>query len=85
MKTVSKFRKIGGSAAVHIPAAVMKDWGVDPEAELDMFVEAGALLVKVAEPVVSLDSMIAECDLSAKPPKEDKAWDRMRPVGREVI
>lgn len=75
-------RKLGNSAGIIIPAAVMKDLGLKVEQSIDMRVVDGCLIVKPqAKPSYKLADLLAE--MKGKYPRVE-GWEELEGVGKET-
>ncbi|HCA5868988.1 TPA: AbrB/MazE/SpoVT family DNA-binding domain-containing protein [Pseudomonas aeruginosa] len=76
----------GNSAAIRLPATVLKQMCIDVGnvLNLDFTGEAMTLKPAKAKPHYKLADLMAQCDLSAQEPAELAAWNAMQPVGREA-
>jgi len=81
-----KIQQWGNSAAIRLPATVLKQLqvGVGSTLRLDATGESIVLEVVRPKPRYTLESLMAQCDLSAAEPEDMAEWNAMRPVGREV-
>jgi len=81
-----KIQQWGNSAAIRLPAAVLKQMrlGVGSTLSLDTAGEAMVLKPVRTKPKYTLDELMAQCDLNAPEPEDMADWNGMRPVGREV-
>ncbi|NQD54537.1 AbrB/MazE/SpoVT family DNA-binding domain-containing protein [Pseudomonas sp. CM25] len=81
-----KIQQWGNSAAIRLPAAVLKQMrlGVGSTLNLDATGEALVLKPVRSKPKYTLEELMAQCDLNAPEPEDLAVWNAMRPVGREV-
>ncbi|MNN47950.1 Antitoxin ChpS [compost metagenome] len=81
-----KIQQWGNSAAIRLPAAVLKQMrlGVGSTLSLDTTGETMVLKPVRSKPKYTLEELMAQCDLSAPEPEDMADWNAMRPVGREV-
>lgn len=81
-----KIQQWGNSAAIRIPAAILKQMSLASGDVLVLDVSPEALTLKPvkAKPHYRLADLMAQCDLTAAEPEELAEWDAMQPVGREV-
>ncbi|HCH7474714.1 AbrB/MazE/SpoVT family DNA-binding domain-containing protein [Pseudomonas aeruginosa] len=81
-----KIQQWGNSAAIRLPAAVLKQMSlaVGFVLKLDVTPEAMTLKPAKAKPHYKLEELMAQCDLSAPEPAEMAAWNAIQPVGREA-
>lgn len=81
-----KVQQWGNSAAIRLPAAVLKLMKLvsGDVLQLDVSAEVMTLKPAKAKPHYQLADLMQQCDLSAPEPAELAAWNRMQPVGREA-
>lgn len=81
-----KIQQWGNSAAIRLPAAVLKQMrlGVGSTLSLDTTGETLVLKPVRPKPKYTLEELMAQCDLNAPEPEDMAEWNAMRPVGREV-
>lgn len=79
-------RKVGGSVMLAVPPALLDMLHIGSGSSVSMTVEYGRLVI---EPSVkkkyTLQELLAQCDPSAPPPEEDKAWTSSAAVGQELL
>lgn len=81
-----KIQQWGNSAAIRLPAAILKQMRLKVGSTLSLDTAEESLVLKPvrAKPKYTLEELIAQCDLEAPEPKELADWNAMRPVGREA-
>ncbi|HBN9859024.1 TPA: AbrB/MazE/SpoVT family DNA-binding domain-containing protein [Pseudomonas aeruginosa] len=81
-----KVQQWGNSAAIRLPASVLKQMSIDVGnvLNLDFTSEAMTLKPVKTKPHYKLVDLMAQCDLNAPEPVELAAWNAMQPVGREA-
>ncbi len=82
----AKIQRWGNSAAVRLPASILKAMDLGSGDTLEIGVEDGTLIltpVKV-RPRYQLSELLAQCDLSAPQDEELAAWNGSKPVGNEA-
>ena len=85
MHTTS-LRKVGGSIMLAVPPALLDLLKLGVGAKVEIDVENGRLIVEPkARPSYSLDELLAQCDETAAPSAEDRAWIDAKPVGNELL
>jgi antitoxin ChpS len=77
-------QKWGNSAAVRLPAALLRQLGVAPGDKLHAEMQQEALVLRPARKQYSLSELMAQCDLSAPAPAEIAEWEGGRAVGNEI-
>jgi antitoxin ChpS len=71
---------------VAIPKPMLDALDLASDAAVGLSVKAGKLIVDPRpRRRYSLDELLAQCDPSARPSKEDRDWLNSSPVGREII
>ncbi|NUJ80207.1 antitoxin [Methylocystis sp. FS] len=85
MHTTS-LRKVGGSVMLAVPPAILDLLNLRAGATVGVSVDNGRLIIEpAAKPRYTLDELLAQCDASAEPSEEDRAWLADRPQGAELI
>lgn len=81
-----KVQQWGNSAAIRLPATVLKMMNLvsGDVLKLDVSAEVMTLKPAKAKPHYALGELMAQCDLTAPEPAEMSAWNVMAPVGREA-
>jgi antitoxin ChpS len=81
-----KIQQWGNSAAIRLPATVLKQMSLVSGDLLSLDVSAEAMTLKPtkAKPHYRLADLMAQCDLTAPEPADLAAWNAMQPVGREA-
>ncbi len=81
-----KIQQWGNSAAIRLPATVLKQMKLASGDVLTLDTSAEVMTLKrsKARRHYRLTDLMAECDLTAPEPTDLAAWDAMQPVGREV-
>lgn len=77
-------QKWGNSAAVRLPAELLRMLKVTLGDKLSVNVQPDGVLLKAARPSYSLADLVAQCDLSAAEPADMAVWSQLKPVGREA-
>ena len=82
----TNLRKVGGSIMLSVPPALLDLLRLGVGAKVNIAVENGRLIIEPkARPSYSLDELLAQCDETAPPPAEDRAWIDAKPVGNELL
>ena len=84
----ARLRKVGGSVMVAIPPAVLEELKLKPDADVELSVRAGRLVVDPKSKTrrrYTLDELLAQCRPTRRRTKEEREWLSSRPVGRELI
>ncbi|MGJ0395491.1 MAG: AbrB/MazE/SpoVT family DNA-binding domain-containing protein [Methylocystis sp.] len=85
MHTTS-LRKVGGSVMLAVPPAILDLLNLRAGATVGVSVEHGRLIIEPAvKPRYTLDELLSQCDASAVPSVEDRAWLHDRPQGSELL
>ncbi|MCF5708606.1 AbrB/MazE/SpoVT family DNA-binding domain-containing protein [Pseudomonas syringae] len=81
-----KIQQWGNSAAIRLPANVLKQMSLVSGDVLVLDVSTEVMTLKPARAKLHyrLADLMAQCDLSASEPEELAEWNAMRPTGREV-
>lgn len=81
-----KIQQWGNSAAIRLPATVLKQMSLASGDVLSLDVTGEAITLKPAraKPRYKLADLMAQCDLNAPEPADLAAWNSMQPVGREA-
>lgn len=81
-----RIQQWGNSAAIRLPAPVLKQMSLASGDVLDLAVTGEAITLKPvkAKPHYKLAELMAQCDLNAPEPLELADWNNMQPVGREA-
>jgi antitoxin ChpS len=81
-----KIQQWGNSAAIRLPATVLKQMSLSSGDVLVLDVSAQVMTLKPAKskPHYRLVDLMANCDLNAPEPAELAEWNAMTPTGREV-
>lgn len=81
-----KVQQWGNSAAIRLPATVLKLMNLvsGDVLKLDVSAEVMTLKAAKAKPHYALAELMAQCDLSAPEPADMGAWNAMSAVGREA-
>lgn len=86
MKLTTKLRKSGNAHVVPVPAAALKELGVELGAEFSMSVENGRIELELARKFPTREevlSALADADLST--PEDIRAFSEAPPTGKEVM
>ncbi|UAA39529.1 AbrB/MazE/SpoVT family DNA-binding domain-containing protein [Paraneptunicella aestuarii] len=78
-------RKIGNSKGAVIPAALLKELGLNVGDTLEAVAKDGNLIMAPKnKKKYTLAELLAKCDANAPMPDEFKEWDNLDAVGNEV-
>jgi antitoxin component of MazEF toxin-antitoxin module len=84
METV--IRKIGNSAGLILPAALMRSMSLCVGQEVEVAQAGETLVLKPkANKKFKLGDLLAQCNPRAKPPTDMVSWENVQPVGKEAI
>lgn len=79
-------RKVGGSVMLAVPPAFLEQLRLRPGSTVGVAVEGDRLVVEAkAKPKYSLAELMAQCDATAEPSAEDRAWAEDKPAGGELL
>jgi len=82
----SNLRKVGGSAMLAVPRALLDILGLRTGAKVGLAIEHGRLVVEPPKRIrYTLDELLAQCNPKARRTKEEREWLDSKPVGRELI
>ena len=88
MKTAI-LRKAGGSVMLAVPPALLDALDLSAGSSVDLALDAGRLVIEPkTRPRYSLEELLARYDSSSiiiSESEEDRLWDGMKPVGRELL
>ena len=84
MATV-KLRKVGGSTIVAIPPALLDELRIGVDAEFDLTVTDGALVMRPHRHRYTLAELLARCNLGAAFTTGEREWADAVPVGLEIL
>jgi antitoxin ChpS len=69
----------GNSAAVRLPAALLKHLGVTAGDQLEVDIRPDGLMLKPARPQYLLAELLAQCDAGAPTPEDKTSQNRISP------
>jgi antitoxin ChpS len=82
----SRLRNVGGSVMMAIPKSVLEGLGLAANAKVALSIDRGRLVVEPRpRPKYSLAEIMAQCDPAAPENEDERAWQDMEPVGREIL
>lgn len=82
----STLRSVGGSVMMTIPKPALEALGLGADEKVSVTVENGRLVIEPRpRPRYTLEELVAQCDATALPSDEERMWDAVEPVGREVL
>ena len=80
------FRNVGGSVMMAVPKAVLDGFGIAANSKADLLIEPDGIKIRPRKrPKYTLEELLAQCDPSIPPHDDEILWDRMEPVGREIV
>lgn len=81
-----KIQQWGNSAAIRLPATVLKQMSLSSGDVLRLDASAEVMTLKPAKAKLHyrLADLMSKCDLNAPEPAELAGWNGLQPVGREV-
>ncbi len=83
MNTV--LRRFGNSIGLVIPKALRETLHFDADQTVTVEQLDDGLLIKPTTPIkYTLEQLLSQCDLNAAQPVYDKAWEYIRPIGKEI-
>lgn len=79
-------RQVGGSVMLAVPPALLDVLEVRSGSTVDLDVDGGRLIVAPRRtPRYTLEDLIAQCDRTAPPDDEDRAWIEGAALGKELL
>lgn len=79
-------RRIGGSVILDVPPAILGLLNLRAGATVGVSVEKRWLITEPAvKPRYTLDELLAQCDASAEPSEQERAWLDDKPQGAELL
>ncbi len=82
----TNLRKVGGSVMLAVPPALLDVLDLSAGARVGLSVADGRLVVEPAKRhAYRLEELLSQCDPSAEPDAEDRAWLDARPTGGELL
>jgi antitoxin ChpS len=82
----STLRNVGGSVMMAIPKSLLEGLGLAANTKVALSVDHGRLIVEPRpKPKYTLSELIAQCDPSAPENEQEREWQEMESVGREVF
>lgn len=84
---LAQLRKVGGSAMVAVPPAVLAAAGWSSSSTVDIAFDAqsNSVVLRSAEPRYSLEELMAQCDFAVPMSDKDREWFASPAVGREIV
>ena len=85
MKT--HIRKIGNSAGMILPAAILKKLHLSEGDEIEISENGNQIIItpKKIKPKYTLKELLAQCDLKAPIHEAVKEWDEVQAIGQESL
>jgi antitoxin ChpS len=78
-------RNVGGSVMMAIPKSLLEGMGLAANTKVNLSLDQGRLVIEAQpKPKYTLAELLRLCDQTAPESAEDRAWQDMKPVGREV-
>lgn len=78
-------RNVGGSVMMAIPKSLLEGLGLAANTKVGLSLDHGRLVIEPhPKPKYTVAGMMAECDLTAPMSTQEREWQEMEPVGREV-
>ena len=82
----TNLRKVGGSVMLAVPPALLDVLDLRAGARVGIGIEEGHLVVVPRTRLsYTLDELLAQCDETAPPDGDDRAWLEAKPVGKELL
>ena len=80
---IATVQRFGEALVVVLPLELQQELNLAEGAALEMEAQQGKLLVRRRK--YTLQELLDQCDPDIPFSDEDRAWDAMRPVGREIL
>lgn len=78
-------RAVGGSVVVALPKPSLQQLDLRPGSRVKVAVERGKVtLTPISKPRYTLAELLAKCDFTRRPSREDRAWQSAKLVGKET-
>ena len=81
----SKIQRWGNSAALRIPATLLRAWGIEEGQAITMEVQDGVLMARPAQKRYTLAELMAQCDFSIPADAQECQWLDTPAAGQESI
>jgi len=81
--SIATVQKWGDNLVVVLPSELQQELHLAEGSQLEMKAELG--IAKVKRSKYTLKELLDQCDFSLPISDEDRAWEQMKPVGREII
>ena len=79
-------RKVGGSIMLAIPPSLLETLKLSPGTKVGISIESRQLVITPPpHPRYTLKQLLAQCNPKASRNRQDRAWLRGKPVGKELI
>jgi antitoxin ChpS len=90
---ISHLRAVGGSVMFAIPKPILDAMNLKADQAIGLRIEDGKIMFEpTIEPPTRkrrskyrLEDLLAQCDPNIPRTEEDDTWDKMRPVGDELV
>lgn len=82
----SNLRQVGGSVMMTVPPSILEMLDISAGSAVSLAVQAGKLVVEPKRrKKYNLQELLAKCDPSAPISDEDREWQAIPPIGRELL
>lgn len=79
-------RTVGGSVVVALPRPALQQLKLRAGSRVTVAVERGKVtLTPASKPRYTLAELLASCDFKKRPSRDEREWQKSKPVGKEVI
>lgn len=79
-------RAVGGSVVVALPKPSLQQLNLRAGSRVRVDVDRGKVtLTPISKPRYTLAELLAKCDFTKRPSREERAWQSSKPVGKEII
>lgn len=82
---ITRLRKVGSLVMLAVPPAFLEQLRLQPGAAVGLTVDGNRLVVEARpRPRYALEDLLAQCDPTADPDAQERAWIDARPAGGEI-
>jgi len=85
MAFTATVHEVDGEFTVNVPENVAREHGLREGLAVDVDIIDNKLVLRHRRSKYTVEELLAQCDFSLPMSEEDREWDAMRPVGRELI
>ncbi len=82
----ASLKRIGEAVMIAVPQELLDELGLQEGSTVALKAGEEELIVSESrKPRYTLEELLAQCDENAPLGEEDREWDRLAPVGRELL